>query len=82
MKNMLDLAFRIRNEIAHGSTYYNGFEKMKLNGKDILAQNIYWEMKYLVCRMLIKATSKLINTPNMKNLIFKKDDLFNLVYDD
>lgn len=80
LKNMLDLAFKIRNEIAHGSTYYHGYESMELNGKKILAENIYWKMKTLVCRMLIKAISKLINTPNMKNLIFKKDDLFNLVY--
>ena len=79
-KNLLDLAFKIRNEIAHGGSYYNGYEELHLNGKKILAETVYWEMKTLVTQMLIKAISKLINTPGMKNLTFKKDDLFELVY--
>ena len=79
-KEILDKAFRIRNEIAHGSSFYDGYEKVKINGKEILSQDIYWEMKVIVIRMLINAINKLKSTKGMKNLNFKSDDLFNLIY--
>lgn len=79
-KEVLDKAFRIRNEIAHGSSFYDGYEKLKIEGKEILSQDIYWEMKVIVIRMVINAIKKLKSTKGMKNLNFKSDDLFNLIY--
>tara|TARA_R110000787_G_scaffold191834_1_gene303396 strand:+ start:329 stop:1435 length:1107 start_codon:yes stop_codon:yes gene_type:complete len=80
VKEILDKAFKIRNEIAHGSSSFDGYEKIKISGKEILSQDIYWEMKVIVIRMVINAINKLKETKGMKNLNFKSDDLFNLIY--
>lgn len=74
-KSILDLAYRIRNDIAHGERSYDPFDKVKLDGKEILAQNIYWEMKVVTASMLIKAISKLLSNKEMKNLRFIDQDL-------
>jgi hypothetical protein len=60
LKNLLDLAYRIRNDITHGERSYDAYDYVKLEGKEILAQEVYWKMKGIVAVMIIK------------NLIFKK----------
>lgn len=80
LKNQLDLAYKIRNEIAHGGLSYDPFDKVKLEGKEILAQDVYWETKRTVAAMLIKAISKLLQNREMKNLRFNIDDFISLTF--
>jgi hypothetical protein len=80
LKNKLDLAYKIRNEIAHGGLSYDPFDKVKLEGNEILAQDVYWETKRIVAVMLIKAISKLLHNSQMKNLRFNIDDFINLTF--
>jgi Apea-like HEPN len=80
MKNLLDLAYRIRNEIAHGGLTFDPFDSIKLEGRDILTQTVYWKTKNIVAGMLIKAISKLLNNKEMRNLRFNVDDLINLSF--
>lgn len=81
MKNKLDLVFKLRNDITHGGKYYRGYEKLNLNGKEILSQHLYWDMKEIVSTMLVHAINKLIKNRDMKNLVFKTDDFFQELYD-
>lgn len=81
MKNVLDLAYSIRNEIAHGGQSYDPYDKVKLGGKETLAQMIYWKMKTIVAVMIIKAISKLINNESLRNLRFNSDDFIDLTFD-
>jgi hypothetical protein len=81
MKALLDIAYRIRNDIAHGERSYEPYEMVKFEGKETLAQQIYWKMKTVVARMMIKAISKLLNNPEMKNLRFNTDDFINLTFE-
>ncbi|HYF32819.1 MAG TPA: hypothetical protein VD993_16960 [Chitinophagaceae bacterium] len=80
MRNLLDLAYKIRNEIVHGGISFDPFDKVKLEGKEILAQSVYWKTKTIVAQMLIKAISKLLNNKDMRNLRFNIDDFINLTY--
>lgn len=80
IKSTLDSAFKIRNEIAHGAQHYRGYEKIKLNGKEILSQDLYWDLKFIVSQILILAINKLFKNKDLKNLNFKIDDLFDMVY--
>lgn len=81
MKNLLDVAYRIRNDIAHGERSYDPYDHIKLDGKETLAQMIYWQMKGLVANMMIIAISKLLNNEDMRNLRFNSDDFINLVFE-
>jgi len=80
MKNLLDVAYRIRNDIAHGERSYDPYDKVKLDGKEILAQMIYWKMKAIVSAMMIKGVSKLLSNPKMRNLRFNTDDFINMTF--
>ena len=80
LKALLDLAYRIRNDIAHGERSYDTYDYVTLDGKEILAQTVYWEMKTVVACMLIKAISKLIKNEDMRNLRFNTDDFINLSF--
>ncbi|KNB61190.1 HEPN domain-containing protein [Chryseobacterium sp. Hurlbut01] len=80
IKSTLDSAFKIRNEIAHGAQHYRGYEKIKINGKEVLSQELYWDLKFIVSQILILAIIKLLKNKDMKNLNFKIDDLFDIVY--
>ena len=80
LKNQLDLAYKIRNEIAHGGLSYDPFDKVKLEGIEILVQNVYWQTKRVVAVMLIKAISKLLHNRDLKNLRFNIDDFINLTF--
>lgn len=81
MKILLDVAYRIRNDIAHGERSYAPYDYVKLEGKDTLAQMIYWEMKPIVAGMIITGISKLLNNPKMRNLRFNTDDFINLTFE-
>ena len=80
VKEILDVGFRIRNDIAHGERSYDLFDKIKIGGKEQLAQKIYWKIKVIVAQMIILATSKLITNPDLKNLKFNEDDFLELIY--
>jgi hypothetical protein len=79
-RDLLNIAFRMRNEIAHGARYYGVFEHVKVSGKEVLAQSIFWQMKAIVAFMIIKAISKLISKPDTKHLRFNEDDLNDLIF--
>lgn len=81
MKSLLDVAYRIRNDIAHGERSYDPYDYVKLEGKDTLAQMIYWQMKSIVAVMMIKGISKLLNNAEMRNLRFNTDDFINLTFE-
>lgn len=81
MKSLLDVAYRIRNDIAHGERSYDPYDYVKLDGKETLAQMIYWKMKTIVAVMMIKGISKLLNNPEMRNLRFNTDDFINLTFE-
>lgn len=80
LKELLDLAFRIRNDIAHGERSYDANDIVKLRGKDIQAEEIFWRMKTIVAIMITKCISKLICNPEMKNLKFNENDLLEEIY--
>jgi hypothetical protein len=80
MKMLLDLAYKLRNDIAHGERLYNGVDYVKLDGKDILAESVYWKMKWVVASMIIKAISNLIDNKEQRNLRFSTDDFINKIF--
>ena len=80
MKSLLDVAYRIRNDIAHGERSYDPYDYVKLQGKETLAQMIYWQMKSIVAVMMIKGVSKLLKNAEMRNLRFNTDDFINLTF--
>ncbi|PPL04272.1 hypothetical protein [Parapedobacter indicus] len=80
MKSLMDVAYFIRNNIAHGSISYNPYDRIKLENNEVMVQDIYWEMKGLVASMLIKGISKLLQNPNMRNLRFTMDDFIHLLF--
>lgn len=80
MMMLLDLAYRIRNDIAHGGMSYGIYDKVKLGGKEILAQKVYWQTKPIVAYMIIEAISKLLKNTEMKNLRLTEEDLIHSIY--
>lgn len=80
LKEWLDKAFQIRNDIAHGERSYDSFDKIKFLGKEIAVEQVYWEMKKIVVLMLIRAISKLLKDNKIKNLKFNHEDLLNVVF--
>ena len=80
MKGILDSVFKVRNEIAHGGIHYRGYEYIKLNGKEVLSQDLYWEMKVIVSQLIILGINKLLKNKEIRNLSFKIDDLYDKIY--
>jgi len=80
MKGILDSVFKVRNEIAHGGIHYRGYEYIKLNGKEVLSQDLYWEMKVIVSQLIILGINKLLKNKEIRNLSFKIDDLYEKIY--
>lgn len=80
MKKLLDVAYRIRNEMAHGNFSYDLFDHIEIEGREVLAQDVYWKMKSIVANMIGKAIAKLIPHPDMRNLRFNEDDLLDIIY--
>ncbi|MBS0028247.1 hypothetical protein ACTJJ0_05705 [Chitinophaga sp. 22321] len=79
-KLLLDLAFQMRNEIAHGAKSYDPYEYVKLGGEKILAQAVYWRMKSLVAHMIVLAIIKMMKVPGMKTLRFDYEDITKLIF--
>lgn len=80
MREFLDLAYRIRNDVAHGEKSYDLFDKVTLGNKEILAQDVYWKMKKIVAGMIIFASRKLLADSQRTNLRFNMDDLFSKIF--
>ncbi len=80
LKEWLDVAFRIRNDIAHGERSYESADKVMFLGKKISCEEVYWEMKTIVVMIMMVAISKLLRTPGMKNLKFSNDDLLDVLF--
>ena len=81
MKAVLDTAYKIRNDIVHGEKSYDSNDLIKIQGKETIAEAVFWEIKTIVASMLIHGISKLINNQEMRNLRFNHDDLINKIYD-
>ena len=73
-------SIKIRNEIAHGGFHYQGYEYIKLNGKEVLSQDLYWEMKVIVSQLIILGINKILKNKEVRNLSFKIDDLYDKIY--
>ena len=80
LKSILDSVFKIRNEIAHGGIHYQGYEYVKVDGKDILSQDLYWEMKVIVSTLIKMGINKILQNKDIRNLNFKIDDLYDKIY--
>ncbi|MCF2218307.1 hypothetical protein H9Q08_03205 [Chryseobacterium sp. PS-8] len=80
LKAILDSVFKIRNEIAHGGFHYRGYEHIKVNGKEILSQDLYWEMKVIVSTLIIMGINRILQNKDIRNLNFKIDDLYDRIY--
>lgn len=80
LKNTLDAAFTIRNKIVHGERSYDVMDTIKIGGKKVAAQKVYWDIKLVVAHMIIIALYKMINTPGMEHLRFTFDDLLDNIY--
>jgi hypothetical protein len=80
MKELLDVAFKIRNEIAHGGKVYLSYDKEKLQGKEVSVEIVYWKMKQITAVMIIKAISKLKNEKGIVKQLYTTDDFINLVF--
>jgi hypothetical protein len=78
--DVLTSCFKIRNEIVHGGRHYNGMEKIKFQGKEILSQKLFWDLKLIVQKMILFAIKKLRENPEMKNLRFTEVDLMKKFY--
>lgn len=81
LKILLDVAYRIRNDIAHGERSYDPYDQVKLGKEETMAQTIYWKMKSIVATMLVKAISKLLKDKAMRNLHFSSDDLIQHIFE-
>ncbi len=75
VKAILDLAYRIRNEIAHGGISYEPYDKVKLQGKEVFVEEVFWKMKHYVAVMIALAMNKVLNNKQQTNLRFNEDDL-------
>lgn len=75
VKAVLDLAYRIRNEIAHGGISYEPYDKVKLQGKEVFVEEVFWKMKHFVAVMIALAINKVLNDKQQTNLRFNEDDL-------
>ena len=76
----LSLAYRIRNEIVHGSVSYNGMEKIKIEGKEKLSQSLFWKLKEIVMAVMLYAIFKLNSNSQMVNLRITHDDILSEIY--
>ncbi len=80
LKSILDSAYKIRNDIVHGEKSYDSNDIIRIQGKETLAETVYWELKEIVAAMIILAISKLIKNKEMRNLRFNQEDLINKIF--
>lgn len=77
LKWTIDKAFYIRNEIAHGGKYFGYLEELK-NGK--LVQDIYWDMKTIVAKMIIYCLKKMSLNEKSNNLVLNTQDFIDISF--
>jgi len=76
----LERAFQIRNEVVHGAQYYTGFEKVNLEGREVLSQQVFWKVRRIVAGMTQEAILKLRRTEGMRNLRITTQDVLERVF--
>lgn len=76
--DFMDCAYRMRNDIVHGGISYNGFEKVKIGGKEVLSQTVFFELRRIVSKMIGFALAKLLTHKEMRNLRIINDDILNV----
>lgn len=80
IKEVLDTSYKIRNDIVHGERSYDSNDPIKIGGEGTIAEIVFWELKVIVARMLIKAISKLMKDSQLRNLCFNEDDFINSIF--
>lgn len=80
INSVLKEAFKIRNNIAHGGKSYTGMEKIKIEGKEVLIQTLFWEVRKIVGKMIWKGLDKLDKNRAMKNLRITFTDVLDYVF--
>jgi hypothetical protein len=76
-QDLLDCAYRMRNEIVHGGISYDGFEKINIGGKEELSQTVFFELRKIVAKILNFALAKLLANSEMRNLRINLEDVLN-----
>jgi hypothetical protein len=74
---IIKTSYKIRNEIVHAGKHYTGMEKLKVNGKEIISQKIFNELKRIVAKMINFALTKMFNNSNLKYLRITQNDIIN-----
>jgi len=80
INEVLKQAFQIRNDIVHGAQHYTGMERVKLEGKEVISQKVFWKVRRIVAKMIIIAIQKLVRTQGMRNLKINVQDLLEKMY--
>jgi hypothetical protein len=81
LKALLDLAFKLRNEMVHGSKFYDDMDELNLEGKKVFAEKVYWDMKTYLSIILIEAMKKIISNKEIRKIGFNQEDLINLAFE-
>lgn len=76
----LTTAFRMRNEIVHGENSYSGMEKVKICGKEVLSQEVFFNLRKIVAEMIVTALFKLVKNEKMKNLRINHNDIIDTIF--
>jgi hypothetical protein len=72
---LLGEAYKIRNEIVHGSYHYTGLENIKIQGREVLSQRIFPEIRRIVGHLVWVAVGNLSHNEGMRALRIKSSDL-------
>ena len=80
LHSYISSAFYIRNEMVHGGRTYSPTDEIEFEGKTILAQDFYWEMKRIVGTMILRGIFKLNTNKEQRNLRYNADDLWEKIY--
>ncbi len=78
--NILNASYKLRNEIVHGAKSISDTDKVKIGGKTVLAETVFWETKVIVSQMIIKSLLKIKTQNKNQSIIFNEDDMLNLIY--
>jgi hypothetical protein len=81
VNSILKTAFKIRNEVVHGSKDFSLLESYPVGKENISVGDLFFEVKYYVIRMIIFAIYKLSPQSQQNTLSIVPEDLFQLYYD-
>jgi hypothetical protein len=73
--HVLSCAYAMRNKIVHDGVFYTGMEHVKVGGKEVLSQQVFWDLKRIVALMLRVALGKLLADKKMAHLRIIFDDV-------